>query len=99
MSVQNLKNFDANRLSTEELVSLSAEGRALRAEYEALKVDEPEWVSVQINALRREVQSREADSRDARKRTIKAQLEGLKTPKERSAALRKELEELESVSK
>ncbi len=97
MSLQNFKNFTADRLGLEDLVALSAYGRALRAEYEALQVEEPEFISVQLNSLKREIHSREADSREARKRNIKAQLESLKTAAERKNELKKQLAELEAV--
>jgi hypothetical protein len=97
MSLSDFKNFTAARMDIDELVSLAAYGRQLRAEYEAQKVDEPEWVGIQLNSLRRTVQSRLADAQEARRRQIKASLHSLKTPAERRAELEKELAELDGV--
>ncbi len=88
------QNFDINRSSLEELVALAQFGRALRAEYEALKLDEPEWVGVQLNTLRREINVRSQDAREARIREIDSRLAALKTPDEKKAELLKERERL-----
>lgn len=85
------QNFTLTRLSLDELVELSAYGRALKAEYEANKIDTPEFVDVQLGVLSREIASRVADKREARKRQIKAQLAGLKTAAEKRAELEAEL--------
>lgn len=93
-----LKNFSDNSLDLDELVALAAFGRQLRAEFEAQRVSEPEYVAMQLNAVRREIEAKMADRREARKREIKSQLQGLKTAGERRAELEKELVELEPVS-
>lgn len=89
------KNFNAEAADLDELIALAAFGRSQRSEYEAQRVPEPEYVSLQLNTLRREIESRLSDRREARKREIKAQLEGLQTQAERRAKLEKELAELE----
>jgi hypothetical protein len=66
----------------------------LRAEYEAQRVPEPDYVGLQLNAIRREIESKMADKREARKREIRSQLSGLKTAAERRAELEKELAEM-----
>ncbi len=91
------KNFNADRLDLDDMIGLAAYGRLLRAEYEAQKVDEPEFVDVQLKTLRREIASKMDDKREARRRYIKTQIHSLKTPAERRAELEKELGELESV--
>lgn len=91
------KSFTAARMDLDDLVALAAFGRRLREEYEAQKVEEPEFVDVQLKSLRREIQGRVADSQEARRRKIKAQLQSLKTPAERRAELEKELESLSVV--
>ena len=96
--LDDFKTFNKDRLDLDDLVALAAYGRLLRAEYEAQKVDEPEFVDIQLKALRREIASRTDDKREARRRAIKTQLQSLKTPAERRAELEKELGELEVVS-
>ena len=88
-------NFDAQRLTIEELVVLSAFGRQLRAEYEELDLEEPEFVDVQLKVLRREVRTRNADRLEKSLREKKARLESLKTPTQKKAELRDEIKKLE----
>lgn len=88
------QNFDVDGTTLEELVALAAFGRQLRTEYEHLKIDEPEWVNIQLNAIRREVNVRSQDAREARIREIDARLAALKTPDEKKAELLKERERL-----
>jgi hypothetical protein len=91
------KNFNTDGSGLDELLALSAFGRAMRSECEAQKVSEPEYVAEQLNTLRREIATRMSDRREARKREIKAQLESLQTREEKRLALEKELAELEPV--
>lgn len=92
------KNFTVDRLQIDDLVTLAAFGRILRAEYEAQKVEEPEFIDINLKTLRREIQSRQADQTEKRRRHIKASLESLKTPAEKRAALEAELQALEAVN-
>ncbi len=92
------KNYSNDSLDLDELVALSAFGRQLRAEYEAQRVPEPDYVGLQLNAIRREIESKMADKREARKREIKSQLSGLKTAAERRKELEEELEKLEPAT-
>ena len=96
--LETFKNYSNDSLDLDELVALSAFGRQLRAEYEAQRVPEPDYVGLQLNAIRREIESKMADKREARKREIKSQLSGLKTAAERRAELEKELEQLEPAT-
>ena len=95
MSMAAFKNFSADRMDLDELVALSAFGKSLRAEYEALQLEEPEFVGVQINTLKREIRSRVADKLEARKRELANRIDSLKTPKEKKAELEAELQKLE----
>ena len=92
------KNFNAEAAELDELIALAAFGRSQRSEYEAQRVPEPEYVALQLNTLRREIESRLSDRREARKREIHAQLESLQTQAERRAKLEKELAELEPAN-
>lgn len=89
------KNFNADGSELDELIALAAFGRSQRGEYEAQRVPEPEYVATQLNTLRREIETRMSDRREARKREIKAQLDSLQTQAERRSKLEKELAELE----
>ena len=92
------KNFNADGAELDELIALAAFGRSQRAESPAQRVPEPEYVATHLNTLRREIESRMSDRREARKREIKAQLDSLQTQAERRAKLEKELAELEPAA-
>jgi hypothetical protein len=96
MWLNEFKNFDANRLSLEELVSLSAFGTALRQEYETLQLDEPDFLDSQLKSLKREIRTRNADRLEKSLREKRARLETLKTPTQRKTELQKEIKELEN---
>ena len=98
MNITALKNFNADRLDMEDLVGLLADSKALRTEYEALQIEEPEYIDTTIKALRREITSRNADKIAARKRELTARIDSLKTPAQKKTELEKELAALEALA-
>jgi hypothetical protein len=98
MNITALKNFNADRLDMDELVGLLADSKALRTEYEALQIEEPEYIDTTIKAIRREITSRNADKIAARKRELTARIDSLKTPAQKKLELEKELASLEALS-
>jgi len=98
MNITALKNFNADRLDMEDLVGLLADCKALRAEYEALQIEEPEYIDTTIKAIRREIASRNADKIAARKRELTARIDSLKTPAQKKTELEKELAALEALA-
>lgn len=95
MNLSTFKNFSADRMDVDELVALLAFGESLRKQYEALQLEEPDFVSIQIKSLRREIHARNADKVEARKREIASRIDALKTPAEKKRELQAELEKLE----
>jgi hypothetical protein len=93
------KNFIADRCDVDQLVSLVAFGKQLRAEYDALQLEEPEWVDVQLKSLRREIFARNADALEARRREINSRLDALKTPGQRKSELLQEKAEIDKKLK
>ena len=93
--LQELKNFDANRMSIDEMVSLRAYARNLVSEYDTQMVDVPEWIENQLKALDRQIAAKNADRLEARRREIVSRLESLKTTVEKRAELKKELAQLD----
>jgi hypothetical protein len=91
-----LKNFDAKRADLPELVELASFGRSLLAEFEALSVEPPDWVTENLTAVRREVKSRNQDRLAAKLKSAKARLETLKTPDEKRKGVETEIAELEA---
>ena len=88
--LQEFRNFDVNRKTTDELVALAAFGRHLRDEYDHQQLDEPDWLDVQLKSLRREIRAKNADKLEARKKEIELRLEGMKSPTQKKAELIKE---------
>jgi hypothetical protein len=93
------RNFNVDGLDIDELVALSVFGRALRAEYETLQLEEPEWVDVQLKALRREIHTRNAQNLEARRREITLRLDSLKTPGQKKQELLKEAADIDKKLK
>lgn len=96
MSLSAFKTFTADRMEPDELVALYSFGNGLKASFEELNLEVPEYVELQLKTLKREIRGRYADKLEAEKRRIKAQLDGLKTTAERKTELRKQLESVET---
>ena len=97
MNLQSFKTFNADRMDVDELVALLAFGKTLRTEYEALQLEEPEFVDTQLKSLRREINARNADKIAARKRELTARIDSLKTPAQKKKELEDELARLEAT--
>ena len=95
MNLAQFKNFTADRMDIDELVALMAFGKSLRAEYDALQMEEPNFLDIQLKSLRREITARTADKLEARKRELTARIDSLKTPAQKKTELEKELANLE----
>ena len=98
MNLQSFKTFNADRMDVDELVALLAFGKTLRTEYEALQLEEPEFVDTQLKSLRREINARNADKIAARKRELTARIDSLKTPTQKKAEAEAELARLEAMT-
>lgn len=96
MSLSNFKSFSIDRLDVDEMVALLAFGKSLRAEYESLQIEEPEFVSTQINTLKREIRAKLSDKLEAKKRELAARIDSLKTPAQKKNELEAELKRIES---
>lgn len=99
MSISQLKNLDTDRYDLDDLVALSAEGKALQAEYSALGVDEPEWLGSAVRSLTRDIRTRQADAIEKRLRQAKARVQALKPASERRAELEAEIAKLQDQLK
>jgi uncharacterized protein (DUF3084 family) len=94
-----LRHFDKDRADYDELVELSAFARGLRAEYEVLGSEAPDWVDQQIKALRREIHARQQDALEMRLAKAKARRGSLATTEEKRAQLDEEIKSLEAKAK
>ena len=97
MSLNQLRNLVPDKHDLEDLVALSAEAKAILAEFTALGVDEPEWLGPAVRALSREIRVRQADSIEKRLRQAKARIQALKPASERRAELEELVKQLESA--
>ena len=93
------RNFNVDGLDIDELVTLSLFGRQIRVEYESLQIEEPEWVDIQLKALRREIHVRNANNLEARRREIDARLDALKSPGQRKTELLNERAQIDKALK
>jgi hypothetical protein len=90
-----LEQFKAFNVETadnlDELVSMSAFGRTLKAEFESQSIAVPEYVNDSMSAIKREIERRVADRRAARVRELRAQEASLQTAAEKREAIKREL--------
>lgn len=99
MSLSQLKNLETKRFDLDELIALSAEGKALQAEFVALGVDVPEWLVVAVKSIGLDIRARLADSIEKRLRQAKARIQALKPASERRAELEELVKQLEAAQK
>jgi len=94
--LEKLKQLNLDRLlDTDEAVALSAYARTLEAEYEALALDEPEWLVKATATLREEIARRTKAADLAKLREIEAELEGYKSVSERKTEAQRRLAEIQ----
>lgn len=96
--LEKLKGLDLQTPTLDELIYLSSQAKALRAEFDANNAEVPEWLDNRIRELKREIQSRLQDSVALRIKTLKAQRDALKTPQEKREAIEAELQKLEAAT-
>lgn len=94
MLIEQLKNFDANRASIDELIELASLGRIIHAEYDARDVEAPEWLNVQIKSLGNEITAKTRDRDEARLRELQARQDTLKTTAEKKVENAREIARL-----
>jgi hypothetical protein len=85
--LEQLKNFDTNRATIDELVALRAFARGLQSEYSEQTVEEPEWIGIQVQCLDREITAKNTDRLTAQLRDTENRLESLKTTTEKKVEL------------
>jgi len=93
-----LKNFNRNSASLDEMVELSAQARVAESEFSALGVDLPAWFEPTVSSLRREIKSKLQDAKAARLRELKARRATLATVDEKRTQIDKEIAELETAT-
>lgn len=89
------RSFNTDGADMDVLIAMSAFGVGLRDSYRLLTGEVPEWVSIQLKVISREVKSRLADGLEKRLREAKARRTALAPAEEKRAALDMEIAELE----
>lgn len=97
--INELKNFNADRLDLDELVGLSAFGRCFQAECAALNVEEPDWLGSNLRILRKEISIRQQDRLEKLLHQKKSRLQSLKPAAEKRAEIEAEIKKLEEQLK
>jgi hypothetical protein len=92
-----LKTFDADRFDLDELVALSAEGKALKAEFVAQGVEVPEWLDSAVTTIATAIGLRDADSKRKKLRQVEARIAALKPASERRAEAEAEADKLRAA--
>lgn len=90
------KNFQVDRMDTDDLVALVAFGHQLRDQYEKFGLEVPDFVTDNLKTLTREIKMKTAQTLEARRKSLLAQKEALKTTAERKRDIETELKEVEA---
>jgi len=93
--IEELKTFNADRLSVEEMLFLSADAQRLRDAYEARAMPTPEWLGDQLRTLNVEIDRRKRDDMEKRLKELKVADAADMTASERREARRVERERIE----
>jgi hypothetical protein len=96
--LQQLKSFEPNRLDVDEVVSLSAYAKILRAEYEAQKVEVPEWLDPKMADLSKAIKKLYADRVAAELKETRARRLNLNTVQETKEDLDRRIAKLEQIT-
>jgi len=94
--IQQLKNFDVDRMDLDELVGLASFGRIIGDEFDKLSGEIPEWLQANLKSLRREIHARQADALEALLKEKKARRDNLTPAEERRKKLDEEIAALEA---
>lgn len=96
MYIERIRNFDADKLSLDEIVELAAFARVFREEYEKNGGEVPTWLSDSLKGLRREINARQLDSVEKTLREKLSRLEALKPTEQKRQELQAEIDALKS---
>lgn len=95
--IAKLKNLDLERMDLDDAVELLTLANSLRITYDAEQVEVPEWLDTSVRELKREIRTRQQDSRERRLKELKARREALATTEEKRSKIDREIEELEKA--
>lgn len=90
-----LKNFNIERLSFEEMILLESDAQRVRAAFEQHTVPQPEWLVDQIRTLNIEIGRRKRDDLEKRRKELNAADAADMSASERREARKAERERIE----
>lgn len=90
--LEELRNFNVERASLDEMLLVERDLDGLRASYERRAVPTPEWLADQISTLNTEITRRTKDDLERRLKELDAQEAGLMSATEKRERLAKERE-------
>lgn len=94
--LDSLRRVNTETIDPEEIVALLAFAKGYKAEFDANAMPTPEWVDDKIRALKRELETRNADQKQRRLRELKSQRESLLSAAEKRQKLDEEIAKLET---
>lgn len=92
--LDDLKNWNADRMDITELVALVSFADGVVAKFQELGIEAPEWVGENTRAIHTEIKSKNRDRLAMKLKAAKARLETLKTPDEKRKATEDEIARL-----
>ena len=95
--LEQLRNFNLDRIDLDEMVALFAFGENLKVVYGNLLLEVPEWVTDNVATLQKEIHSRRRDSLEKELKKAQASLESLKTADEKRQDIRAKIERLQTA--
>lgn len=96
MYTDRLKSLKTDVMSTEDMMELYHQAKAIAAEYGDFGATVPKWLTEAQNTLSRDIKNRLRDELQARMIELKSRRAALATPEERRTALDNELAALEA---
>lgn len=90
LMLEQLKRFDAERTSVEEMVSLISYAKVLRQGFEGFNLPVPEWLDDRLRQLTRAIDAQTRDAKELRLKEIRAAQTQLLTAGEKREKLAQE---------
>lgn len=90
-----IKNFNIDRLDMDELIDLAAMGSLLQEKFTSMGVEAPEWLAENLETIHREIKAKNRDRIASKIKAAKSRLETLRTPDEKRNSLQTAIELLE----
>lgn len=91
-----LRNVNVDRIDLDEAIGLLAFGELMLRSYPEHGLSVPEWLDENVKLLRREVNTRQRESLEKRRKELQLGIERTRTAQERRDAYARELADVEA---